>query len=65
VKFQQREGHANVPKSHKEDEKNLGIWFHAQKELKRKGELDISIQERLEDAGVIWDFFKKQREKRL
>jgi len=59
VKFQQREGHANVPSRHREEGVNLGKWLDGQRQQKRKGELDISLEERLEEVGVIWSFFKE------
>jgi len=58
VKFQHREGHANVPQKHKEEGANLGLWLLEQRKKKRRGLLDISLEERLENIGVIWDAFK-------
>jgi len=60
VKFQQREEHANVPSKHREEGVNLGFWLQQQRKRKRKGELDISLEERLEEVGVIWNVFKEQ-----
>jgi len=64
VKFQQREGHANVPSKHKEEGVQLGKWLETQRQQKKKGELDISLEERLEEVGVIWDIFKEQWDSR-
>jgi len=58
--YKERESHCNVPRSHKEDGKNLGVWLNSQRTRKKKGELDISLIERLEDIGVIWDVFKER-----
>jgi len=62
VKFQQREGHCNVPHRHKEDEMNLGRWLGAQRQGKRKGKLDFGLEKQLEDIGVVWDVFSEQWE---
>eukprot|EP00548_Thalassiothrix_antarctica_P019346 CAMPEP_0194194782 /NCGR_PEP_ID=MMETSP0154-20130528/75772_1 /TAXON_ID=1049557 /ORGANISM="Thalassiothrix antarctica, Strain L6-D1" /LENGTH=310 /DNA_ID=CAMNT_0038919243 /DNA_START=71 /DNA_END=1001 /DNA_ORIENTATION=+ len=60
--YKERESHCNVPQSHKEDGKNLGVWLYTQRTRKKKGELDISLKERLEDIGVVWEVFKEQWE---
>ena len=62
VKYQQREGHANLPLSHKEDGVNLGWWLERQRRQKKKGRLDISLDKQLEEVGIIWDVFKEQWE---
>mmetsp|Transcript_26444 Transcript_26444/g.29250 ORF Transcript_26444/g.29250 Transcript_26444/m.29250 type:complete len:591 (+) Transcript_26444:437-2209(+) len=56
VRFKQREGHSNVPYNHIEDDMKLGRWFVRQKEQKKKGRLDKSLQKQLEDVGVIWNY---------
>ena len=51
--FKEREGHCNVPKSHKEDGIKLGIWLNNQRSRRMK--LEESLQRRLEQLGVSWD----------
>ena len=52
--FKKREGHCNVPQSHKEDGANLGVWVSKQRQLKRKETLDADRETRLEDVGFGW-----------
>jgi hypothetical protein len=52
--FKKREGHCNVPKSHQEDEANLGTWVATQRQLKTKEKLDPNRQKRLEEIGFNW-----------
>jgi len=63
VKFQQREGHANVPPDHIEDGTKLGIWLYNLRQKERKGKLDLSLKKRLEDKGVVWDVLSDKWEK--
>ena len=65
--FVEREGHANVPKSHEEDGEKLGKWLSNQRqrwqargmsEEERKAKrAPLSDEEvaRLEAVGVAWD----------
>jgi len=56
MKYKEREGHCNVPRTHKEDGETLGIWLKTQRLFKRKGMLKNEEHIRtLEDLGVIWD----------
>ena len=65
--FVEREGHANVPKSHEEDGERLGQWLGTQRkrwrargwseeERKAKSASALSDEEvaRLEAVGVVW-----------
>ena len=65
--FVEREGHANVRKSHKDDGERLGIWLGTQRlrwrargmseeERKAKKTSALSDEEvaRLEAVGVVW-----------
>jgi hypothetical protein len=52
--FKKREGHCNVPQSHKEDQANLGIWVNDQRQLKKKEKLDPEREKRLEEIGFEW-----------
>ena len=52
--YQKREGHCNVPASHKEDGANLGIWVYNQRQFKKKGKLDPYRRKILEDIGFEW-----------
>ena len=53
-RFQEREGHCNVPQSHKEDGATLGVWISTQRQLKKKGKLDPERQKILEEIGFEW-----------
>jgi ribosomal protein L7Ae-like RNA K-turn-binding protein len=52
--FKKREGHCNVPQSHKEEGANLGKWACRQRQLKRKEKLEPDRQKRLEEMGIEW-----------
>ena len=52
--FKSREGHCNVPRSHTEDEANLGTWVNNQRQLKTKEKLDPDRQKQLEEIGFEW-----------
>jgi hypothetical protein len=52
--FKTREGHCNVPLSHKEDGSNLGAWVSTQRHLKKKEKLDPDRQKILEAIGFEW-----------
>ena len=53
-RFQEREGHCNVTKSHTEDGIKLGKWVGIQHRLKRSGELDPERQKLLEEIDIAW-----------
>jgi len=57
--YKQRNGDCNVPRSYSEDGANLGRWLSFQRELKKKGKMDASREERLEKLGVVWEPRKK------
>ena len=77
--FVEREGHANVPKSHEEDGERLGEWLSKQRQrwqargwseeerkAKRLGTpLSDEKVARLEAVGVAWDVYAAQWEKNL
>ncbi|MGK4586042.1 Helicase associated domain protein, partial [Kitasatospora sp. HPMI-4] len=50
--FVEREGHAKVPRSHKEDGTSLGTWLNNQKA--RRGKLSPEQLGQLEALGVAW-----------
>jgi len=54
MKFQQREGHANVPQKHKEEGDNLGQWLQDQRQQKKTRKLDISREKLLDKIGIVW-----------
>ena len=56
--YAKREGHCDVPNKHIEDGVNLGEWLGKQRGAYKKGELDESRQQRLEELGVIWNLQK-------
>ena len=55
--FVEREGHAQVPRKHREGDHNLGDWVTTQRfRLFRKGKLDPKRQARLEAVpGWTWE----------
>ena len=40
----------------------LGTWLYRQETQKREGKLDLSIEKRLEDVGVLWDVYSEEWE---
>ena len=50
-----REGHCDVPNKHLEDGVKLGGWLGDQRTTYRKGDLDETRQQRLEELGVNWN----------
>ena len=54
MQFKKREGHCNVPKLHKEDGANLGVWVSTQRQLRKKEKLGPDRQKMLEDIGFEW-----------
>jgi hypothetical protein len=50
-----REGHCNVPNSHKEDGASLGTWVVYQRHAKKKGGLNADKARRLESIGTGWE----------
>jgi len=63
VKYQQREGHLNIPRNYVEDNTKLGYWLDAQRRQQNKRKLDASLKRRLEDLGVVWDALTEKWEK--
>ena len=61
--FKKREGHCNVPQSHKEDGENLGTWLNNQRSAAKAGVLDTNRKKQLEEVGVVWDVLADQWEK--
>ena len=53
VRFQQREGHCNVPKKHQEDGQNLGKWLSDQQAAQKRGKLDTYREKCLIDLGAL------------
>jgi superfamily II DNA or RNA helicase len=50
-RFVEREGHARVLQSHKEDGHSLGTWVNTQRNLYAKGNLDPDRERRLRELG--------------
>jgi len=55
LKFQRREGHCNVPYTHREDDWALGCWISDQRKRRKAGKLDRYREKRLEESGMAWD----------
>ena len=47
---------------HEENGVKLGTWVHWQRQLYKKGKLDESYQQRLENLGMTWDPYAEQWE---
>ncbi|OEU21608.1 hypothetical protein FRACYDRAFT_181410 [Fragilariopsis cylindrus CCMP1102] len=60
IEYKEREGHCNVPYSHKEDGANLGLWLSRQRHCKKIGTLDIVKEKQLEELGTVWDAFEHE-----
>jgi len=59
--YRAREGHADVPHSHEEEEGvKLGFWLNSQRTAFKAGKLDQARQERLKSLGVEWDPIEAQ-----
>merc|ERR1712238_295758 len=58
MKYKDREGHCNVPRSHEEEGEKLGPWLNTQRQRKRKGKLNTDQIKRLDEFGVVWTFKK-------
>ena len=58
--YKEREGNCNVIDSHEEDGVKLGEWLSRQRQLYKKGKIDESYQQRLENLGVSWDPYLDQ-----
>ena len=52
--YHKREGHCDVPQSHKEDGENHGLWVSNQRMAFKKGKLDPKRAQRLEGLGMKW-----------
>jgi hypothetical protein len=53
--YRDREGNCDVKYSHIEGGWKLGIWLGKQRESKKAGKLSAIYEQRLEEAGVVWD----------
>jgi hypothetical protein len=60
--YKEREGDCDVPRNHKEDEKNLGEWLNTRRMDKKKGRIDAEKEKEMEEIGVVWDIYSKQWE---
>ncbi|RKN38498.1 DEAD/DEAH box helicase [Streptomyces hoynatensis] len=54
-RFREREGHARVPYSHREDAYPLGQWIADQRKTYAAGAMNGQRARRLEKLGMIWD----------
>ena len=62
VQYKKKVGNCNVPRDHKEDEKNLGSWLNTQRLDKKKGRLDAKRESGLDEIGVVWDVLSQKWE---
>ena len=61
--FVEREGNANVPQGHLENNERLGAWLSKQRSLYKRGRLLSERVQRLEAVGVAWDVMAEQWER--
>mmetsp|Transcript_4620 Transcript_4620/g.6670 ORF Transcript_4620/g.6670 Transcript_4620/m.6670 type:complete len:569 (+) Transcript_4620:76-1782(+) len=54
-KFQEREGHCNVPRPHQEEGKKLGNWINTQRYNRKRDKLSKKRQSDLEKIGFLWE----------
>lgn len=59
VSYMEREGDCNVPPMHQEGGEMLGYWLRDQSKMNRKGALDGSRKERMEELGIDWKALEK------
>jgi hypothetical protein len=62
VQYKKKVGNCNVPRDHKEDEKNLGSWLNTQRLDKKKGRLDARRESGLDEIGIVWDVLSQKWE---
>jgi len=55
IQYKEREGHCDVPPSHEEDKKKLGMWLDAQRGKKKREVLKAEHEKRLNILGVTWN----------
>ena len=55
LNYQEREGDCMVPQYYEESGKYLGKWLDSQRQLQRKGNLDVTKEARLEAIAFVWD----------
>ena len=65
VQYKTKEGHCNVPKNHKEENENLGMWVGTQRTAKRDGFLSIERIQQLNSIGIVWNVIDKHWEDRF
>jgi len=53
-KFNEREGHCNVPKRHVEDGIKLGNWLNNQRQSNKKGCMDTKRVTQLNELGIFF-----------
>ena len=54
IQFKKREGHCNVPYSHKEEGFTLGLWLGKQRKVKKAQKLSREQEKKLNDIGLVW-----------
>ena len=57
IKFKEREGHCEVPYSHREEDVNLGHWVNNLRS--KKDTLNLELMNRLNEIGFAWSVKKK------
>ena len=55
TEYKRREGDCNIPRDHKENQKNLGAWLASQRTQNKAGTLDSRYVQNLTEIGVVWD----------
>jgi len=56
LEFHKREGNCKIPQGYiTQDGKKLGTWLMTQRNYRRKGKLNKDREQRLNNAGILWD----------
>jgi len=55
--YKEEKGNCNIPKEDRYKGEKLGIWLWYMRACKRKGTLNVELENKLSKMGVIWEFY--------
>ena len=55
-RYKDREGHCLVPANHREGNLPLGDWICRQRHIRTRGELDVDVERKLDEIGMVWSW---------
>ena len=55
LQYIEREGHCRVPSGHMENGEALGMWLNRQRQSMKRGKMDETRRQTLEEVGVSWN----------